>query len=76
MKKNYSNDELSSLNEELLSDFSIRQLELRLETDPLFFVDFIHEGMMSDETTNCREPMALIVCSGTHNVCTAPEALS
>jgi hypothetical protein len=47
MKKKLTK-EFVSLNGELYTEFSIQELELRLETDPLLFVDFFQQELMGD----------------------------
>jgi hypothetical protein len=77
MKKKYLTEELVSLNVDFLSEFSIQQLEFRLETDPLLFVDFFQESMAMTDETNCNVAGALNICNpgSTLNVCTAAESL-
>lgn len=76
MKKTLeANTELLSLNEELHTEFAIQELEQRLETDPLMFVDFFQETMLMDN--HCHVAGALNVCEGnsTLNACSKPESL-
>jgi hypothetical protein len=77
-KKFYSSEEFMPLNNELYNEFSIQELELRLETDPLLFVDFFQQSVMASEGFECTAPASLILCTGgaTLNQCSqAPEAL-
>lgn len=58
MKKPFKpGEELISLNEELHTEFSIQELEQRLETDPLMFSNLlVHNvtgGMCSNENQLC-----------------------
>lgn len=68
--------ELVSLNEELHTEFAIEELEQRLETDPLMFVDFFQQNVMMDES-GCVNPGSLIMCGGYNSlyICSNPEAL-
>lgn len=61
-------EELISLNEELHTEFSIQELEQRLETDPLMFANLMD--------LSCTVPGALVVCSNGGNFCDTPEALT
>ncbi|MBK5722226.1 hypothetical protein JGH11_15225 [Dysgonomonas sp. Marseille-P4677] len=81
MKKNEKKhfaEELISLNEDFYTEFSIHELETRLETDPLLFVDFFQESIMSADDYNCSVAGALNVCTpnANLNVCTVAEALN
>lgn len=51
MDKIKKNDKLISLNDKLTTDYSIEELEQRLETNPLFF------GMGGNESTNDNQVM-------------------
>lgn len=74
MKKTLdANTELLSLNEELHTEFTIQELEQRLETDPLMFVDFFQQSLQ--EGSPCTPDNALIVCNDVLNYCSNPEAL-
>jgi hypothetical protein len=69
-------NEFVSLNDCVYTEFSIQELELRLETDPLLFTDFFQQSIMQDDIV-CSAPDSLVLCSGggTLNVCDcAPEA--
>lgn len=68
-----ANTELLSLNEELHTEFAIQELEQRLETDPLMFVDFFQQSMLDDSL--CTPDNALVVCNDVLNYCSKPEAL-
>jgi hypothetical protein len=76
MKKKLTK-EFVSLNGELYTEFSVQKLELRLETDPLLFVDFFQQELMEDGIV-CTNPGALRHC-GQGDVLTAcsyqPESL-
>lgn len=64
-------EELVSLNEELHTEFSITELEQRLETDPLMFANLLME-----QEYNCTVPGALIInnCADNGNLCTSSDA--
>jgi hypothetical protein len=79
-KKQNSQTELISLNNDFYSEYSIQELELRLETDPLLFANFFQHDMMangSDDIT-CSVAGALVLCTGsgtTLNHCSSTESL-
>lgn len=73
MKKTLdANTELLSLNEELHTEFTIQELEQRLETDPLMFVDFFQTSLLDD---TCTETNSLVIHCNPNNMCLKPEAL-
>lgn len=72
-KTTHENTGLVSLNDELHTEFAIQELEQRLETDPLMFVDFFQQDLMADG--DCILPGSLVVCNHTFNLCSNPEAL-
>lgn len=72
MKKPFKpNEELISLNEELHTEFSIQELEQRLETDPLMFANLL----MEQEAT-CTVAGALSMCQDGGNLCILPDSLT
>lgn len=48
MKKSNMKNEIISLNEETFMDFSVEELEQRLETDPLFLANLVNLGAGGD----------------------------
>lgn len=69
MKKPFKpGEELISLNEELYTEFSIQELEQRLETDPLMFANLMD--------FSCTVQGALVVCGNGGNLCDTPESLT
>ncbi len=59
-------DELVSLNDNLLTEFSVQELEQRLETDPLIFSALLdaRSGFECPDLEKCKP---LIICD--HNGC-------
>lgn len=63
MKKNLKEENFSSLNENLVSEFSIQQLEERLETNPLLsFFDPTLGLSQCQNVTVCVSCIACVSC--------------
>ncbi|MDR0603086.1 MAG: hypothetical protein LBG80_02135 [Bacteroidales bacterium] len=56
--------EIVSLNEKIHSEFEIQKLELRLETDPLLFMDLFQAELFNTNDDTCAVVDALMTCSG------------
>lgn len=70
MKKN---EEMVSLNRSLEAEFEVTELEQRLETDPLLFIDILTHGIepasVCDGYTNCVDGYDGSQCPERYTVC-------
>lgn len=65
-------EELISLNEELHTEFSIQELEQRLETDPLMVAALLADGCTLEDVCKSSEA-SFTYCE--NNYCTSSHAL-
>lgn len=62
--KSKTKNEIVSLNDKLFNEFSIEELEMRLETDPLMFTSMFTGGMPMDGGATCNPIcIKIIECS-------------
>jgi hypothetical protein len=71
-------EEIISLNEKTHSEFTIQELELRLETDPLLFMDLFQSEVWAETDIfyactvagahlHCTEGATLVICPTIYN---------
>lgn len=56
-----SNEEITSLTHRTFNEFTINELEERLETDPFLLTGMLH-STIDDGTTNVARPCSHLIC--------------